>query len=99
MPNTLILERSQMIANKEDMLELQNNLNDLNIVKRSTREKSSTKWKLLFATNVTVFAALLESVPVGCKDVLLPHDSLGVLMLIVLLTRQTRNATTTIFVC
>ena len=36
--------------------------------------RSSTKWKLLFTTSATIFAALLKSVSVGCKDVLLPPN-------------------------
>ena len=69
--NILILERSQLISNKEDMLELQNILDKINIVKLNTRERSSAIWKFLIATNVTVFATLLKSVLVGCKNVLL----------------------------
>ena len=56
--NNLILERSQLIANKEDMLELRKNLDDLNIVELSARERSSTKWKFLFSTNVTCFCSI-----------------------------------------
>ena len=70
--NNLLLERSLLTANKEDMLELQQKLDHLNIVELSTRERYSTKWKLLFTTNKTIFAALLKSVPVGCEDSLLP---------------------------
>ena len=54
----LIPERPQLIANKEDMLEMHNILAHLNIVELSTRDGSSTKRKFLFATNMTVFAAL-----------------------------------------
>ena len=41
--NNLLLERSLLIAKKEDMTELQQRLDDLNIVELSTRERSSTK--------------------------------------------------------
>ena len=70
--NNLILERSQLTANNGDMLELQNILDDLNIMELSTRERFSNKKTFVFPTKLTVFAALLESVPVGCKIVLLP---------------------------
>ena len=53
-------------------MELQNIFDDLKIVERSTPEKPSTKWQFLFTTNVTVSAALLKSVSVVYKDVLLP---------------------------
>ena len=72
--NCLLLERSLLIANKEDMTEFQQRLDDLNIVELSTKEGSSTKWKMLFTTKVTNFAALLKSFPVGCKDILLPFN-------------------------
>ena len=38
-----------------------------------TREKANTKWKFYKPTNVTIFAALLKDVPVGCKDTVLPQ--------------------------
>ena len=72
--NCLLLERLLLTANKEDMTEIQQRLDDLNVVELSTMGRSSTKWKLLFTTNVTIFVALLKSVPVGCKDVLLPPN-------------------------
>ena len=72
--NNLLLERSLLIANKEDMTEFRQRLDDLNIVELSTRERSSAKWKLLFTTNVAFSAALLKSVPVGCKNILLPPN-------------------------
>ena len=70
--NIFFLERSQLIASKEDLLELQKSVYEVNIVELSARERSSTKLNFLFATNVTFFAALLKSIPVGCKGVLLP---------------------------
>ena len=38
-----------------------------------TRERANTKWKLYKLTNLTVFAALLKDVPMGCKDSVLPE--------------------------
>ena len=52
--NSLILERSQLLANKEDMLELQNILDDLISVELSTRERCSTK-KNLFSPQMRPF--------------------------------------------
>ena len=56
------------------MTEFKQRLDYFNIVEMSTSERSSSKWKLLFTTNVTIFAALLKSVPIGCKDILLPRN-------------------------
>ena len=72
--NSLLLDRSLVTANKEDLTEFQQRLDDMNIVELSTRERSSTKWKLFFFTNSTIFAALLKSFPVGCIDILLPPN-------------------------
>ena len=64
--------KSRLFDNNEDLLELRKIVDILNIAELSAGERSSTKWKL-FATNVTfLFAALLKSVPVGCKQVAIP---------------------------
>ena len=55
-------------------MEFQQRLDDVIIVELSTRERYSTKWKSLFSTNVTIFAALLNRVPFGCRDMLLPSN-------------------------
>ena len=56
------------------MTEFQQRLDDLNLVELSTRERSSTKYKLLFTRILNVFAALLKSVLVGCKEILLAFN-------------------------
>ena len=40
------------------------------------RERTKTKWKIYKLTNLTLFAALLEDVPMGCKDSVLPQPLL-----------------------
>ena len=67
-----ILERSQLIAIKEELLDLQNFFDDLFFVELSIRERFSTKWKFLLATNMTVSAILPKNVPIGFNLVLLP---------------------------
>ena len=41
-----------------------------------TRERANTKWKFYKLTNLTVFAALLKDVPMGCEDSVLPEPFL-----------------------
>ena len=36
-----------------------------------TRERANTKWKFYKLTNLTIFAALLKDIPMGCKDTVL----------------------------
>ena len=98
--NNLLLGRSLLIANKEDMTEFQQRLDDLNTVELKTRERSSSKWKFLFSTNVTIFAALLKSDPVGCKNVLLtPNLVINEAMLTASLTSPTKNVTMATVAC
>ena len=39
----------------------------MDIVDLCTRERANTKWMFYKLTNLTVFAALLKDVPMGCK--------------------------------
>ena len=39
-------------------------------------ERANTKWNFYKLTNVTVFAALLKYLPMGCKDTVLPEPLL-----------------------
>ena len=48
----------------------------LDIVDLCTRQRANTKWKFYKLTNLTVFAALLKDVPMGCKDSVLPEPLL-----------------------
>ena len=48
----------------------------MDIIDLCTRERANTKWKFYKLTNVTVFAALLKVIPMGCKDTVLPEPLL-----------------------
>ena len=48
----------------------------MDIVDLCTQNRTNTKWKFYKLTNLTVFAALLKDVPMGCKDCLLPEPLL-----------------------
>ena len=48
----------------------------MDIIDLCTRERANTKWKFYKLTNVTVFAALLKDLPMGCKDTVLPEPLL-----------------------
>ena len=41
-----------------------------------TKERSNTKWRFFVLTNLTMFAALLRDIPMGCKDKVLPESLL-----------------------
>ena len=63
---TILLEKSLLLAKNDGLLDVHKKLGDLNLVERSARKRSSTKWKFLFTTNVTSFAALSKEVPKCC---------------------------------
>ena len=44
----------------------------MDLIETCARECQSTKWKFCKLTNITIFAALLKNVPVGCSDLSLP---------------------------
>ena len=81
------------------MTEFQQRLDDLIIEELRTREKSSTKEKLFFTTNVTTFAALLKSVPVGCMDFLLLPNLVKRSDVNCLTYNSNKNFTMTTFAC
>ena len=60
----------------DDIPNLKEKLQKMDIVDLCTRERANTKWKFYKLTNLTVFAALLKDVPMGCKDSALPEPLL-----------------------
>ena len=40
------------------------------------KKRSNTKWRFFKLTNLTIFAALLRDMPMGCKDAVLPESLL-----------------------
>ena len=74
--NNTLMERSKLVCTPDDITNLKENLQKLDIVELCTRERANTKWKFYKLTNLTVFAALLKDVPMGCKDSVLPEPLL-----------------------
>ena len=74
--NNTLMERSKLVCTPDDITNLKDKLQKLDIVELCTRERANTKWKFYKLTNLTVFAALLKDVPMGCKDTVLPEPLL-----------------------
>ena len=70
------MKRSKLVCTPDDITNLKEKLQKMDIVDICTRERSTTKWKFYKLTNLTVFAALLTDVPMGCKDTVLPEPLL-----------------------
>ena len=87
--NNTLLEQSKLVSNKDDMVKLKEILKKTDVTESCTKERSYTKWRFFKLTNLTIFAALLKDIPMGCKDVVLPESLLRNLQSIALLTKKT----------
>ena len=74
--NNTIMEKSKRVCTPVDIVNLKEKLQKMDIIDLCTRERANTKWKFYKLTNMTVFAALLKVVPMGCKDTVLPEPLL-----------------------
>ena len=69
--NNTLLEQSKLVSNKDDMTKLKEILKKTDLIESCTKERSNTKWRFFKLTNLTIFAALLKDLPMGCKDAVL----------------------------
>ena len=74
--NNTLLEQSKLVSNKDDMTKLKELLKKTDVIESCTKERSNTKWRFFKLTNLTIFAALLRDIPMGCKDAVLPESLL-----------------------
>ena len=62
------MERSKLVCTPHDITNLKKKLQKTDVVNLCTRERDSTKWKFYKLRSLTVFAVLLNDVPMSCKD-------------------------------
>ena len=74
--NNTLLEQSKLVSNKDDMTKLKEILKKTDVIESCTKERSNTKWRFFKLTNLTIFAALLRDIPMGCKDAVPPESLL-----------------------
>ena len=53
---------------KESLVKIKNVLSHTDVLEACTKERAITKWKFCKLTKITVFAALLRELPMGCKN-------------------------------
>ena len=58
------------------MTKLKEILNKTDVIESCTQKRSNMKWRFFKLTNLTIFAALLRDIPMGCKDAVLPESLL-----------------------
>ena len=76
--NNTLMEMSKLVCTPDDIPNLIEKLQKMDIVDLCTRERANTNWKFCKLTSLTVFAALLKDVPMGCKDCVLPEPLLTI---------------------
>ena len=74
--NNTLLDRSKLVCTHDDLAKLKDFLNKTDVIESCSRERMNTKWRFYKLTNLTVFAALLKDVPMGCKNAVLPESLL-----------------------
>ena len=74
--NNTLLDCSKPVCTHDDLANLKNFLNKTDVIEPCSREKMNTKYRFYKLTNLTVFAALLKDVPMGCKNAVLPESLL-----------------------
>ena len=98
--NNTIMESSKLLCTQADMANLKDRIKKMDILHMCTRERAITKWKIYKPTNLTVFASLLNDVPMGCKHTVLLEPLLKNHKMNCLFLRKIRyNPTMTISVC
>ena len=74
--NNTLLEQSKLVSNKNDMAKLKEILKKTDVIESCPKERPNTKWRFFKLINLTIFAALLKDIPMGCKDAVLPESLL-----------------------
>ena len=74
--NKTLFEKSHLLCTKADLITIQGKIEKFDIVEQCIQERQNTKWRFKLITNVTIFAALLKNIPMGCQDSVLPEPSL-----------------------
>ena len=73
--NNNLLDRSNIVCT-HDLLKLKDFVNKTDVIESCSREGMNTKWRFYNLTTLTVFAALLREVPMGCKNAVLAEPLL-----------------------
>ena len=71
--NNTLLGRSKLVCTNDDLAKLKDFRNKTDVLESCSRERMNTKWRFYKLTNLTVFAALLKDVAMGCRNAVLPE--------------------------
>ena len=74
--NNTLLDRSKLVCTYDDFAKLKDFVNKTDVIESCSRARINTKCRLYKLTKMTVIAALLKDVPMGCKNAVLPEPLL-----------------------
>ena len=74
--NNTFFEQSHLLCSKGDLVSLQDRIEKMDLVETYAQERDNTKGRFVLTTNVTIFCALLKSIPMGYIDAVLPYQLL-----------------------
>ena len=74
--NNTLFEKSQFLCTRADLITIQGKVEKFDLVEQCIQERQNTKWRFKLITNVTIFAALLKNIQMGCPDSVLPEPLL-----------------------
>ena len=74
--NNTLLDQSELVCTHDDLAKLKDFHNKTDVIESCSRERMNSKWRFYKLTNLTVFAALLKDVPMGCKNAVLTEPLL-----------------------
>ena len=66
--NNTLFDKSLLLFTQADLTTIQNKVNKQDIIEVCTQDRQNTKRRFKLIANVTIFAALLKNVPMGCPD-------------------------------
>ena len=66
--NNTVMDKSKFVCTPEDIANLKEKKQKMDIIDLCTQERANTIWKFHKLTNVIVFAALVNDIPMGCKE-------------------------------
>ena len=70
--NNTLMDWSKLVCTHEEMAKMKVFLNKTDVIESCSRERINTNWRFYKLTNLTLFAALVEDIPMGCKNAVSP---------------------------
>ena len=67
---------SHLLCSKGDLVSLQDRVEKMDLIENCAQENANTKWRYALITKVTIFCALLNNIPMGCLDAVIPEQLL-----------------------